>query len=392
MRNSDAPPHYAKAFLSYVHDPPDEEVVQRLAAELRKQGITVFLDRDSLIPGQAWEPALTQAIRQGSYFIACFSANFNRRPDSYMAKELAVALAEMKQGVQGEGWFVPLRLDDVRLPQLDIGNNRSLQDLQWIDLFGDWNAAIHRLFRAVRHPGSIDPQVEAGLRDLCSSHIGSKIARFKTQGQLRIPELENRWLSLLHPIVWTPTVELFLQLFNLAQESGIPQTDQCLDRSQYNRSIAITAATVIDARTVLRHLDVAAGEKPSGQPLFKRFLNLFSRSRVGVKRMLPNHPYARFVARRRAELRTLPDWTNRDFVHWIFCENDREMQIDLLYSPSFTCEVESITFERYLKKQGKSFLPHGDIYPTSLVSGSVMARTVEHVLQQDALVERAAEH
>jgi len=53
----------AHVFLSDVRE--DLEVVDQIAAELRRQGLEVWLDRDSIEPGTPWEAAIESAINAG---------------------------------------------------------------------------------------------------------------------------------------------------------------------------------------------------------------------------------------------------------------------------------------------------------------------------------------
>ena len=58
----------ARAFLSYVRD--DQAQIDRLCQELRAQNVDVWLDRDSIEPGQRWQPAIRRAIEDGAFFLA----------------------------------------------------------------------------------------------------------------------------------------------------------------------------------------------------------------------------------------------------------------------------------------------------------------------------------
>ena len=60
-------------FISYVRE--DLPIVDRLADELRQNGIEVWIDRDRIAPGERWHDAIREAIRAGDLFIACFSAS-----------------------------------------------------------------------------------------------------------------------------------------------------------------------------------------------------------------------------------------------------------------------------------------------------------------------------
>ncbi len=78
----------ARAFLSYVRD--DQAQIDRLCQELRAQNVDVWLDRDSIEPGQRWQPAIRRAIEDGAFFLACFSQSYANRSATYMEEELAL--------------------------------------------------------------------------------------------------------------------------------------------------------------------------------------------------------------------------------------------------------------------------------------------------------------
>ena len=70
----------AQAFISYVRE--NKDIIDRLAAELRGQGVIVWLDRDALGPGDRWQDEIGKAIRNGDFFLACFSEEYAGRDRS----------------------------------------------------------------------------------------------------------------------------------------------------------------------------------------------------------------------------------------------------------------------------------------------------------------------
>ena len=64
-------------FISYVKE--DAEKVIPLAQILKANGINVWIDRESLMPGDFWEDAIRRAIQNGAFFIACFSKNYEKK-------------------------------------------------------------------------------------------------------------------------------------------------------------------------------------------------------------------------------------------------------------------------------------------------------------------------
>ena len=64
-------------FISCMHENTD--VVDRLCKELTSRGIKVWLDRNDIVPRSRWKDAIRNAIREGAFFIACFSKEYNPR-------------------------------------------------------------------------------------------------------------------------------------------------------------------------------------------------------------------------------------------------------------------------------------------------------------------------
>lgn len=136
-------------FISYVHD--DREPVMQLCAGLESAGVSVWLDRNELVPGQRWRWTIRQAIQSGKGFIACFSNAYFSRERSFMNQELAWAIDELAMRPWDRGWFFPVRLDDCTVPDRPIGGNETLRDLQYIDLFPDLSNGVPRLIGALQN-------------------------------------------------------------------------------------------------------------------------------------------------------------------------------------------------------------------------------------------------
>jgi hypothetical protein len=130
-------------FVSYVRE--NEPVVSRLSQDLGAAGISVWLDRDEIRPGDLWPKAIRDAIREGAFFLACFSKEYDERADNYMREEVALAVDELRER-QDTSWFVPLRLSaECAIPDHAISGSHSLRDIQWVDLGGDYQAGLAKL-------------------------------------------------------------------------------------------------------------------------------------------------------------------------------------------------------------------------------------------------------
>ncbi|WP_309136356.1 toll/interleukin-1 receptor domain-containing protein [Nocardioides campestrisoli] len=113
-----------------------------LCEVLEAAKIPYWRDRKDLGPGDAWRAKIREAIRSGSLvFLACFSDNSRAKGKSYMNEELTLAVEEFRQMPPGRTWIIPTRFDGGDLPYWDLGAGRSLDDYNYVDLFGKAHAA-----------------------------------------------------------------------------------------------------------------------------------------------------------------------------------------------------------------------------------------------------------
>jgi hypothetical protein len=134
-------------FISYVKE--NQKDVDRLCSDLIKHGIKVWLDRSEIEPGTLWKDAIRNAIKNGSYFIACFSKEYHTRDKTYMNKELVLAIDELCLYPTNKVWFIPVLLSECEVPARTIGAGLTLLDIQWVPLYSDWDKGIQRIVSVV---------------------------------------------------------------------------------------------------------------------------------------------------------------------------------------------------------------------------------------------------
>lgn len=95
-----------------------------------------------------------------------------------MNEELTLAVEEFRQRPPGATWMIPVRFDDGPVPEWDLGAGRTLDDLNYSDLFGESYpengarlvTAINRIFGAeVSDPATVRAAVEAASSSMISS-------------------------------------------------------------------------------------------------------------------------------------------------------------------------------------------------------------------------------
>ena len=137
-----------KVFISYVSE--NIEMIDRLCQELKAHGIEVWRDRDNIDPGLRWKREIRRAIQQGAFFIACFSKEYDGRKQTYMNEELTIAIAELRQRPINQAWFIPVKLNECEIPDRDIGGGETLRDLQYVNLYEDWDGNLQRILKIVQ--------------------------------------------------------------------------------------------------------------------------------------------------------------------------------------------------------------------------------------------------
>jgi hypothetical protein len=139
----------AHVFISYVRE--NRDAVDRLANELRTRGVTVWLDRDNIYPGTRWKDAIEGAIQSGSFFMACFSKEYSERDETHMSEELTIAIDKLRKRPSDKAWFIPILLNETRIPSRRISAAENLRDIQAVNLHEDWDTGIDRILRVLRY-------------------------------------------------------------------------------------------------------------------------------------------------------------------------------------------------------------------------------------------------
>src|SRR5215210_8374580 len=98
-----------QVFISYARE--DAEAAIRLYNELKNAGLNPWLDIKSLLAGQKWKIAITNAIRNSRYFIPLLSFNSVEKR-GYVQKELKEALEVLDEFPESQIFLIPARLND----------------------------------------------------------------------------------------------------------------------------------------------------------------------------------------------------------------------------------------------------------------------------------------
>lgn len=114
-----------KVFISYARE--DESSARRIRKFLIRNGVTAWLDKENLIPGQEWEAAVQRALRDSHLILVCLS-NKSITKRGYVQKEIRSILDLADEEPHGSIFAVPLRLEECAVPE-------PLTKWQWLDFF-----------------------------------------------------------------------------------------------------------------------------------------------------------------------------------------------------------------------------------------------------------------
>ena len=133
-------------FISYVRENQDQ--VDRLCKDLESHGVNVWLDRNSIAPGSDWRDAIRNAIQEGHFFIASFSDEYTSKTKTYMNEELVLAIDELRKYIRP--WFIPVKLSKCDVPKLRISSDKTLEHLQYVELYKDWHVGINEILSVIK--------------------------------------------------------------------------------------------------------------------------------------------------------------------------------------------------------------------------------------------------
>lgn len=135
-------------FISYVRE--NKGIISTICEALRNQRINYWLDRDDIEPGKFWKIAIKEAINRGSFFLSCFSHQHNVKSDTFMNEEILLAIDVLRKKPFDSGWFIPIKLDECVVPNIPIGANFTLTDIQFVELYKDWNEGMSRVIDRIK--------------------------------------------------------------------------------------------------------------------------------------------------------------------------------------------------------------------------------------------------
>jgi hypothetical protein len=70
--------------------------------------------------------------------------------ETYMNEELLLGVEILRRKPFNSGWLIPVKLSPCAIPQHDIGGGKTLQDIQYLSFYEDWDREIGRLVDIIK--------------------------------------------------------------------------------------------------------------------------------------------------------------------------------------------------------------------------------------------------
>lgn len=157
-----------RPFISYARE--DYETAVRLFEDLRRAGLTPWLDRKALRAGEDWRAAIREGLRSATHVIALISQHsVNKR--GFVQKELRQALELLEEIPPGQIYIIPVRLDR------SLTKHVRLNDLHRVDLFDGYETGLEQILEGLRatSPSTITPITKPSI-DLAAALVAHEIA------------------------------------------------------------------------------------------------------------------------------------------------------------------------------------------------------------------------
>jgi hypothetical protein len=131
----------SRVFISYAHE--DLPSALKLYEQLKGvDGINPWFDKESLLPGMRWRPAIKKAIREADFFIALLSRNSVRKR-GYVQTEMKEAFEIWDQFPEDKAFLIPVRLEECE------ASYEKLREVQRQDFFPNWDRGLQKVLKVI---------------------------------------------------------------------------------------------------------------------------------------------------------------------------------------------------------------------------------------------------
>jgi len=137
-----------KIFLCHASE--DKQPVRNLYNRLSSDGFHVWLDEESLLPGQNWEEEISKNIRTADIVLVCLSKHSISKT-GYINKEIKFAFDKYDEKPDGSIFIIPAKIEECEIPE-------RFRRIQWVNLFN--TDGYEKLLKSFQESGSTKSEKE----------------------------------------------------------------------------------------------------------------------------------------------------------------------------------------------------------------------------------------
>jgi hypothetical protein len=249
-------------------------------------------------------------------------------------------------------------LTECEVPDRDIGDGLRLSDLEWIDLFPDFDDGLHKLAHTLLPVLKPDECARETFRTALELHVMRKVEHFRRLGATQSEAVLAKWLELAQDEYLNGLYEEFPDLHRRARSTGRAQLSHAPGASNTGRFMLLS---IVPHRNVGEFLD-----------------SLPCRSDA------TGNKYLAFIAQQRELFRMLPNWHARDFVHLLHFSETDETTVDVLYIEDLALRLSLVgSARRNSQSSARSAVSIPLMYPTSLLGSAEAGALWDRALRAD---------
>jgi tetratricopeptide (TPR) repeat protein len=98
------------------HSRQDRSEVEKIAAQLQSIGFYVWIDKKDILPGDAWEEVIEDAIETADFVLVSLSQRALEQKGYYW-REIRYALQQRDSRPEGERYIIPVMIEKVKIPR-----------------------------------------------------------------------------------------------------------------------------------------------------------------------------------------------------------------------------------------------------------------------------------
>jgi hypothetical protein len=114
-----------KVFLSYASE--DEPAAEKFYDQLHQDGLSPWMAKRDIHPGEDWERAIWRAVREAAFVLVCLSKSAEAKR-GFLQKEIKQALEIWKEKLEDDIYLIPVKFEDCSVP-------RVLSGFHWVNLY-----------------------------------------------------------------------------------------------------------------------------------------------------------------------------------------------------------------------------------------------------------------